>query len=225
MTVTPQWSPAGLGVAARSSPSVRVLFSIVGPALLAFGCALSTSGTGGGTPVTVAASQPPSQPVLDRKVLADFRRDVDRYMTLHNKLQRQGTAQKQRADIGENLVSRNALATRIRLARHDAEQGDILTPAIAVTIRTAMNPTLRGPTGTGARESLRDDAPALFVLEVNGDYPDGESRPKMPGNLLQILPPLPPGLEYRIVDTHLVLMDVDANIVVDYLLDVMCASC
>jgi hypothetical protein len=210
------------------SRSVRVLVGIIGPALLAFvafGCAQSTSGTGGGSAVTVASSQPPTQAVLDRKVLSDFQRDVDRYMTLHDKLQGQGTAPKQRADIGENLVSRNALATRIRLARHDAEQGDILTPAIAVTIRTAMNPTLRGPTGSAARESIRDDAPAIFVLEVNGDYPDGESRPTMPGNLLQILPPLPPGLEYRIVDTHLVLMDVDANIVVDYLLDVMCASC
>ena len=47
----------------------------------------------------------------------------------------------------------------------------------------------------------------------------------MPGNVLQILPPLPTGLEYRIVDTHLVLMDLDANIVVDYVLDVMCKAC
>ena len=207
------------------SAGVRVLFGIIGPALLAFGCVQSTSGTGAGAAVTVVGSQPPTQAVLDRKVLSDFMRDVDRYMTLHNKLQRQGTAPQQRSDIGENLVSRNALATRLRLARHDAEQGDILTPAIGETLRTAMNPTLRSPTGAGARESIREDAPATFVLEVNGDYPDGESRSKMPGNVLQILPLLPPGLEYRIVDTHLVLMDVDANIVVDYLLDVMCANC
>jgi hypothetical protein len=202
-----------------------VLFGIVGPALVAFGCAHSTSVTGAGAPVTVVASQPPSQAVLDRKVLSDFWRDIDRYMTLHNKLQRQGIAPKQRVDIGENIVSRNALATRIRLARHEAEQGDILTPAIAATIRTAMNPILRGPTGAGARESIRNDAPATFGLEVNGDYLDGESRSTMPGNVLQILPLLPSGLEYRIVGLHLVLIDVDANLVVDYLLDVMCADC
>jgi hypothetical protein len=32
-------------------------------------------------------------------------------------------------------------------------------------------------------------------------------------------------LEYRIVDQHLVLRDMHANIIVDYMYDVMCATC
>lgn len=47
----------------------------------------------------------------------------------------------------------------------------------------------------------------------------------MPARVLRVLPPLPNGVEYRIVDTHLVLTDLDADIVVDYMLDVMCRSC
>jgi hypothetical protein len=47
----------------------------------------------------------------------------------------------------------------------------------------------------------------------------------MPVNVLKILPPLPEGLQYRIVDNHLLLMDVQANIIVDYILDVMCKTC
>ena len=47
----------------------------------------------------------------------------------------------------------------------------------------------------------------------------------MPGNVLAVLPPLPVGLEYRIVQSHLLLRDSDANIIVDYLLDVMCRTC
>ena len=88
-----------------------------------------------------------------------------------------------------------------------------------------MDPELRGLAALKARESIREDAPEIFVLVVNGDYPAGASRPTMPGNVLKILPPLPSGLEYRIVDTHLILMDVAANIVVDYMLDVMCQTC
>ena len=47
----------------------------------------------------------------------------------------------------------------------------------------------------------------------------------MPGNVLRILPTLPTGLEYRIIDTHLVLIDLEADIVVDYMLDIMCPTC
>jgi len=73
--------------------------------------------------------------------------------------------------------------------------------------------------------TIREDSPEVFVLVVNGDYPAGASRSTMPGNVLKILPPLPSVLEYRIVDSHLILMDAGANIVVDYVLDVMCKTC
>ena len=91
-------------------------------------------------------------------------------------------------------------------------------------MRHAFAPA-RGPAALTARESIREDAPATFVLVVNGSFPEGGSRSTMPANVLKILPPLPNGLEYRIVDTHLVLIDLDADIVVDYILDVMCQTC
>ena len=83
---------------------------------------------------------------------------------------------------------------------------------------------LRGVAALRARESVREDAPETFVLAVNGSFPEGP-RSTMPGNVLKILPPLPSGLEYRIIDTHLVLIDTSADIVVDYVLDVMCKTC
>jgi hypothetical protein len=146
-------------------------------------------------------------------------------MKLHEQLQKLGTPPQTRTDVGENLVSQNALAMRLRFARHDARPGDLFTPPIAMALRRAMDPELRGLAALRTRESIREDAPDVFVLVVNGDYPAGASRSTMPGAVLNILPPLPTGLEYRIVDTHLILMDVDANIVVDYVLDVMCKSC
>ena len=210
---------------------LRLLFGIIGPALLAIGCAppdtgsaaseLKTAPTTGAQGLATVQSEATSQVSLDKELVADFRRRVDDYMKLHEKLQKQGTRQKGREDVGENLVSENALAMRIRFARHDARPGDIFTPPIAMALRRAMDPVLRGLGSLGAREAIREDAPEIFVLVVNGDYPAGASRPTMPGNVLKILPPLPSGLEYRIVDSHLILMDLDANIVVDYVLDVM----
>jgi hypothetical protein len=53
-------------------------------------------------------------------------------------------------------------------------------------------------------------------LNVNQPYPEGAPLPTMPANLLANLPRLPEDLEYRIVDRHLILRDVDANIIVDF---------
>ena len=170
-------------------------------------------------------SEAAAQAVLDEDLASDFKRRAAKYMKLHEKLQNLGDRQKQRHDISENLVSEQALAMRIRFARHDARPGDLFTVPIAMALRRALNPVLRGLPARATRESIREDAPDTFVLAVNGDYPPGASRSIMPNNVLQILPPLPKGLEYRIVDTHLVLMDLDANIVVDYVLDVMCKTC
>ena len=212
--------------------NVQWLFGIVATAVLLIGCAHSnTASEFRLAPSTLVdglaavQSEATSQVLLDKELVSHFRRRVDDYVKLHNKLEKQGTRQKERADVGENLVSQSALAMRIRFARHDARPGDIFTPPIAMAFRRAMDPELRGLAALKTRESIREDAPDVFVLVVNGDYPAGASRSTMPGNVLTILPPLPTGLEYRIVDTHLILMDVGANIVVDYVLDVMCKTC
>lgn len=212
--------------------NVQQLFGIVGAAVLMIGGAHSSTASElriapstGADGLATVQSETTSQVLLDKELVSNFTRRVADYMKLHEKLQRQGTRQKARADVGENLVSQNALAMRIRFARHDARPGDIFTPPIAMALRRAMDPELRGLAALRTRESIREDAPEVFVLVVNGDYPAGASRSTMPGNVLKILPPLPTGLEYRIVDTHLILMDVGANIVVDYVLDVMCKTC
>ena|SRR5688572_7800652 len=212
--------------------NVQRLFGMVGAAVLMIGCAHSATITElRAAPPTRAharamvQSETATQVSLDRELVSDFRERADDYMKLHEKLQKHGTRQKVREDVGENLVSGNALAMRIRFARHDARPGDLFTLPVAMALRRAMDPVLRGLAALRTRESIRDDAPEVFVLAVNADYPPGASRSIMPGNVLKILPPLPPGLEYRIVDAHLVLMDVDANIIVDYVLDVMCKTC
>ena len=196
-------------------------FGVVGVVVLMIAWTAPSTAAGG----QAAIQSETTQISLDKELVDDFRRRANDYMKLQEKLQKQGTRQKERDDIGENLVSAQALAMRIRFARHDARPGDLFTPRIAMALRRAMDPELRGLATLRVRESIREDAPEIFVLVVNGDYPAGASRSTMPGNVLRILPSLPSGLEYRIVDTHLVLMDLDANVVVDYMLDVMCKTC
>src|SRR6185503_10887552 len=114
--------------------TLQQLFGIAGAAVLMIGCAHSNTGRFPElkTAPTIAAeglgtgqSETSSQVLLDKELVSDFRRRVDDYMKLHEKLQKLGTRQKERDDVGENLVSENALAMRIRFARHDARPGDL----------------------------------------------------------------------------------------------------
>jgi hypothetical protein len=155
----------------------------------------------------------------------DFQQRIDAYMELHNRLKKQGPAMTTTKEPADTQASEQALASRIRAERATAKQGDIFAPPIAARLRALMNPELRGGGASNTRASIREDAPKKFSLTVNGPYPLGEALPTMPANLLQVLPRLPEELEFRIVDRHLILRDVQANIVVDYLFDVMCANC
>ena len=53
-------------------------------------------------------------------------------------------------------------------------------------------------------------------MQVNQRYPQGAPLQSTPPSLLLNLPPLPKELEYRIVDSTLVLRDEGANVIVDF---------
>ena len=158
-------------------------------------------------------------------VLNEFQTRVEQYMKLHHKLSAGVPDQKEAVNVAANQASAHTLAARIRVARSEARQGDIFTPAISTRFRQLLNPEVRGRAAADTRATIRDDAPPKFTLHVNDAYPEGMSLPTVPGNVLATLPPLPTGLEYRIVDSHLILRDTTANIIVDYLFDVMCGTC
>ena len=79
--------------------------------------------------------------------------------------------------------------------------------------RTSL--TLRGPETKATISG--DDGPPKVPLKVNAKYPESEPLPTVPPNLLARLPRLPEDVEYRIVGKNLILRDVDANIIVDFI--------
>ena len=72
------------------------------------------------------------------------------------------------------------------------------------------------------RKALFSEMPARVPpLTVNAVYPSTVPLITFPPSLLQSLPPLPEGLEYRFYGHHLILRDVKANIVADMLRNVV----
>jgi hypothetical protein len=160
----------------------------------------------------------------DALVLVDFQKRVDAYMEIHRQAKKDVPPLKETNDPAKIKIAQQALGARIGALRAAAKPGDILTPEIRNKFRRLMYPVVEGTAGRETKEELKEDVrekdespPKKVPLKVNASYPEGNPLPTTPPNLLMNLPKLPEELEYRIVDKNLILRDVQANIIVDYI--------
>jgi hypothetical protein len=117
-----------------------------------------------------------------------------------------------RSQLEKGLPSRTGLAQQIRVARSKAKQGDIFTPAISVEFKKAL---AREMDAHVWKILTDDDNPGELLTQVNASYPMGKPLSTMPPNILAALPTLPPDLEYRFVERHLILLDTRAKLILD----------
>ena len=134
---------------------------------------------------------------------------------------------KTETDPAKIAIRTKALANGIQQARSNAKPGDIFSPQAALEFRQIIRAELHGKEGAPARETVKtgnpteEDAAGKIVLAVNAPYPDRVPRSSVPPILLLRLPHLPKELEYRFLGRHLILLDSMADLIVDYILDVV----
>ena len=159
----------------------------------------------------------------DGAALADFKQRVDAYADMHKTLAMGEARPKETADPAKISATKAALAARVKATRVNAKQGDVFTPAMRPVFHRLLTPELKGEDARDTKEVLKDDAPppSAVPFKVNAKYPEKLPLPTVPANVLLSLPALPAPLEYRIVGRHLLLLDTAADLVVDYLLNVV----
>lgn len=165
------------------------------------------------------AVQAQTVPGSDRLVRAEFARRVQAYVALKEAVAQTVLPLETLRDPAEIFRRTDALATVIRSARSGARQGDIFTPEIAQFIRRAIRDGCDGDyllILAMVREEYTDPLPSAAV---HGRWPALVPVPTMLPRLLAALPPLPPGLQYRVTNNALALIDIDANLIIDFVPD------
>jgi hypothetical protein len=155
----------------------------------------------------------------DAAAIADFRKRVDAYAELHQKLegtlpQRPGRPTPQQIDTHQRALDRLLVQARPR-----AQHGDFFTRDIRAFFRRQIARALAGPDGREIKDEIMEDNPGRIQLRINGRYPEGIPLSTTPAQILAVLPPLPDELEYRFIGRRLILLDVHAHLVVDYIDD------
>lgn len=155
---------------------------------------------------------------LDAEGLEEFREEVAEYVELRRRLDAKLAPLPPKASP-ENVHAYEASLEKLLAAkRKRAEEGDLFVSEIRPLLRRLFREVLAGPGGRVLRAEIYDEAPKLtFRIRINTHYPSELPVSTVPYRLLSVLPQLPVELEYRIVGPDLVLLDIDAQMVVDVL--------
>lgn len=164
-------------------------------------------------------SPAPQSAVTDptASALTEFSKRIEDYVALHKRVARplgEIDETKKPAEITGREVE---LGKAIRAARAEAKAGVIFTPEVAAVLKKIISDNYRR--SPEVRETTKDAEAELpdFTPVVNDVYPPTHPLATFPATLLKVLPPLPEKLEYRFVTHHLILRDVEANLIVDVL--------
>ena len=166
---------------------------------------------GPGATIRAAQSRDARQEMRDT-----FLQRVDAYVRLHREIERLLPPEIVTQDLEALFAPRIAMNREMRKARSNARQGDVFTPGVAVYFRVQIAETLRRDGITDILATIEDENTVFISPTVNGDYPAGRSIPLMPPCLIGALPPLPPEVRYSFIGTDLILWDLHAGLIVDF---------
>ena len=167
--------------------------------------------------VFLGARPAPARPASGAvDVLEEFMMRVDTYVQLHQRLEASFPPLKDARDPLSRLLNKRYLASAIRSARRHVKEGNIFGPPVEEMIRTRIAEAMAGRDLAVVVGPCGGESWGSADLVLNEPLREGASCP-VPVLLLEALPPVPGGLEYRIVGPDLALWDVHAEIVIDVL--------
>jgi hypothetical protein len=173
------------------------------------------------------ATAPPTERVVgplseaDAAALATMNGRLSEYVALHEKIERTLPKLSDHATPKEIDTNQRQLEVLMRKARSGAKQGELFTPQAQPVIKRLLATVFGGREGRQLRDSIMDENPVDVKVTVNGRYPDNVPVSTVPPQVLQTLPHLSEDMEYRFVGDRLVLFDVHAHIIADYIDDAL----
>jgi hypothetical protein len=160
----------------------------------------------------------------DAQALATMNDRLKEYLDVRDKIERSLPKLPKEATPQQIDKNQRALEKLVREARATAKTGDIFTPEARPVIQRLLASVFGGPDGKQLKAAIMDDnqaKPSAVKLVVNGRYPDAVPLATVPPQVLQTLPKLTEDLEYRFIGDSLILLDVRAHVIADFIEDIV----
>jgi len=154
---------------------------------------------------------------LQDPVVTDFQARAKAYAAEREKIERSLTPISKQATPEEVAAHKAAFLKAVQSSRSGFKQGVIFSPAIAAHFKKLMAVELSVAEKAELRKEVIEAENKAVAVRVNYPYPETQEILEMPATLLQVLPQLPKQLKYRFVGRHMLLVDRENALIVDYI--------
>ncbi|MEK6285776.1 MAG: hypothetical protein AABO57_08550 [Acidobacteriota bacterium] len=163
----------------------------------------------------------PAQTASQKKTVKRFEKRVKEYVRLRERLEGKLPGLSNQAKPERIEAHKKAFEDIVRKARANAKPGDILSSDIASYIRNTIKTEFKGTDRKQLRETILEADTKGVPLRVNYPYPETKELTQIPPTLLLKLPQLPKQVKYRFVGRHLLLVDRENGLIVDYMMNAL----
>jgi hypothetical protein len=174
---------------------------------------LQAASTAQGDQSDKSASQP--------EAVKSFEKRVKEYVKLREQIEEKMPKLSKEAKPEEIEAHKKSFQEAVRTARTSSKPGHVFTPDVVNHIRTTIKREFKGADLKQLRETALEGETKGVPLRVNYPYPETKELVEMPPTLLLALPALPKQVRYRLVSRHLLLVDRENGLIVDYMLNAL----
>ena len=150
----------------------------------------------------------------------EFQQRLNAYLKLREDLGKKLKPLSTAASAAELSARQEALAAALRAARKNARPGDLIPPPVADLIVKVCTEDFHFRNPEIKRAALQE-VPRAPRPVINRTYPEDAALATVPPLLLSKLPILPDNLQYRFFGLHMVILDGDTQIIIDYVANVV----
>ncbi|MDI1241057.1 MAG: hypothetical protein PSX80_03950 [bacterium] len=149
-------------------------------------------------------------------VICDFEARVKAYAGEREEIERSIRPIPKQASPRQIAEHKAAFLKAVQKSRSGLKQGAIFTPAIAAYFKRVIAIELDATQKAELRKEVIEAENKAVAIRVDYPYPESQEILEMPATLLLVLPQLPKQLKYRFVGRHMLLVDRENALIVDY---------
>lgn len=168
-----------------------------------------------------AATAPPKLSPQEKQLVKAFDRHVKDYLKQRGAVKKKLKPLSKDATPEEIDSYQKSFVKELQAMRAGTKQGYIYSRQFTEYVRSVIKTEFPAKDKAEIKEAILEADTKGVPLKVNYPYPESKELSQVPPTLLLKLPQLPKEVKYRFVGRHLLLVDSDNSMIVDYTLNAL----